>query len=481
MITRAAVLYLLAGSAFCQITPNVPKPTNLDFRDGEIGQLPMGWEMDPHPYAAGYRAELRDHDCGRFLSCVAYINPPVIGDVRAAEISQAFPAAPYIGKSVRFSAWLRLQDAKPGAYIHIRMRVYYTNRPSIIRDSVEPAVTSPEWQHREVVDHVDPGAVTILIWARYVPKGSAWVAEPSFEVIDEQKAPTAPSFGVATSEFPLKDAAGKTVRYSGWIKTEHVSNGYAGLWWRVDGAKQGEFLAFDNCAARIIEGVHVGGDGTIRGATGTSDWHRYEIELPVPAGATNINFGLLFNGTGTAWFDSLRVELNGVPYVSPQYDFEFESPTPKGFPFTGDSTGRYIVRLDATTAFAGRQSLKMQFIGDRNDPGPATRLPVSALDPATVDHASRSMSSSVPTLINFVNQSRAAVDIYWIDYSGNRVLKRSSLDAGSSWRTGTFLTHPWLVVASGSGGTKEPDTGIRIAAFEATSSIGGDAIITDKR
>ncbi len=476
MIKQAAVLCLLAGWAFGQITPNVPKPTNLDFRDGEIGQLPTGWEMDPHPFAAGYRAELREHDCGRFLSCVAYVNPPVIGEVRAAEISQAFPAEPYIGKSVRFSAWLRLQEGKPGAYIHIRVRVLYKNRPSIIRDSVEPSVTGPEWQHREVVDHVDPGAVTILIWARYVPKGSAWVAEPSFEVIDEKKTPAVASFGVATSEFPLKDAAGKTVRYSGWIKTENVSSGYAGLWWRVDGANKGEILAFDNSAARIIEGVHAGGDGTIRGATGTTDWRRYEIELPVPAGATNINFGLLFNGTGTAWFDSLRVELNGVPYVNPQYDFEFESPTPKGFPFTGDTTGRYIVRLDNTTAFAGRQSLRMQFIGDRKD-----AAPVSALDPATVDNASRSMSYSVATLINFVNHSSTAVDIYWIDYSGNRVLKRSGLDAGSSWRTGTFLTHPWLVIAAGSGGTKEHDTGVRLAAFEATTSVGGDAIIIEKR
>src|ERR1700733_7290800 len=64
-----------------------------------------------------------------------------------------------------------------------------------------------------------------------------------------------PSFGVATGTFPVKDAAGKTVHFSAWIKTENVRNGYAGLWWRVDGPGQGTnrpTLAFDNSEARLI-------------------------------------------------------------------------------------------------------------------------------------------------------------------------------------------------------------------------------------
>jgi len=40
-----------------------------------------------------------------------------------------------------------------------------------------------------------------------------------------------PSFGVTTGSFPVRDAAGKTVRFSAWIKTENVLNGYAGRAW----------------------------------------------------------------------------------------------------------------------------------------------------------------------------------------------------------------------------------------------------------
>ena len=107
-------------------------------------------------------------------------------------------------------------------------------------------------------------------------------------------------FGVATLTFPLDSALGKEVRYTGYIKTEGVTDGYAGLWWRVDGPGQRNMLAFDNM------------DG--RGATGTTDWTRYEIELSVDTLAVNINFGVLLTGKGTAWFDALAVELDEEAY-----------------------------------------------------------------------------------------------------------------------------------------------------------------------
>src|SRR5262249_20582297 len=150
----------------------------------------------------------------------------------------------------------------------------------------EPPVVGPEWQKREVIVDVREQAVSIAIWARYVPSGSAWVASPAFDVLD-QKVPASDSFGLASASFPVSDAAGKDVRFSGWIKTENVAKGYAGLWWRVDG-EHGEMLAFDNSSARIIDGHPVTGSGTSRGATGTSGWKWYSIELPVEPTAKDI-------------------------------------------------------------------------------------------------------------------------------------------------------------------------------------------------
>gem|GEM_PF-1129639 len=165
-----------------------------------------------------------------------------------------------------------------------------------------------------------------------------------------------PSFGVATAQFPVNEAAGKRVKFSGYIKTEGITRGYAGLWWRVDGPK-GSQLAFDN--------MHD------RGAKGTSDWTRYEIELPVAAEATNINFGCIQTGDGTAWFDGLEVELDGKPYRGTNAaDLDFESPAPRGF-FTGGNG--YRVQIDAAVFHSGKQSLQMKFQGaPRNNFGVAT-------------------------------------------------------------------------------------------------------------
>lgn len=105
-------------------------------------------------------------------------------------------------------------------------------------------------------------------------------------------------FGVATSGFPVADATGRTITFSGWIRTADITEGYAGLWWRVDGPER-RILAFDNMQARPI--------------TGDTDWTRYEITLPVAPEAVNINFGCLLAGNGTAWFDDLAVAIDGVP------------------------------------------------------------------------------------------------------------------------------------------------------------------------
>jgi erythromycin esterase len=101
------------------------------------------------------------------------------------------------------------------------------------------------------------------------------------------------NFGVATGRFPVDDVRGKRLRLTGYVKSEGIQTGWAGLWMRVDGPSG--VLGFDNMQRR--------------GITGTTDWTRYEIVLEVPEQATNINFGALLTGNGTAWIDSLDLEI----------------------------------------------------------------------------------------------------------------------------------------------------------------------------
>jgi erythromycin esterase-like protein len=150
--------------------------------------------------------------------------------------------------------------------------------------------------------------------------------------------------GVATAKFPVELAAGKHIKYSGYIKTDGITDGFAGLWWRVDGEAGSKPLAFDNMYDR--------------GPKGTADWAYYEISLDVPKNATNINFGLLHPGSGTAWFDSLKVEVDGQPYADDSlFDFDFEASALHGFHSSGDG---YEVGLDNSVAHSGKQSLRIR-------------------------------------------------------------------------------------------------------------------------
>ncbi len=114
-------------------------------------------------------------------------------------------------------------------------------------------------------------------------------------------------FGVGTTGIDVDRVRGKVIRYSGWIKTKSVGgeegknfNGYAGLWWRVDGPNK-KTLAFNNMQDSLING--------------TRDWQHFSFELPVGQTATNINFGVLMAGGGEAWFDGLTIDTNGVRFL----------------------------------------------------------------------------------------------------------------------------------------------------------------------
>ncbi|QJR35211.1 erythromycin esterase family protein [Gemmatimonas groenlandica] len=106
-------------------------------------------------------------------------------------------------------------------------------------------------------------------------------------------------FAVANQPFPVAVAAGRRLRLSGYIRTEGITTGFAGFWMRVDAPNGAAPLAFDNMASR--------------GPRGTTPWTRHVIELPVDSGAGAIYLGLLHPGDGTAWFDSITVEVFGEP------------------------------------------------------------------------------------------------------------------------------------------------------------------------
>ena len=105
-------------------------------------------------------------------------------------------------------------------------------------------------------------------------------------------------FGTLMQNCQSGNYLGKRVRMSGYMKTENV-NKWAGFWFRVDGKRMGDVLAFDN----MYDGKKN------RSIKGTSDWTKYEIVLDIPSSATNLAYGALLGGTGQIWFDNITFEI----------------------------------------------------------------------------------------------------------------------------------------------------------------------------
>jgi len=184
LATVATVVTVVTVALGQSSLPKNLHPTNVDFSEGEMGRIPPGWNVPPAVLEAGYSVELRREDCpGISSACVMFRSPAAIKTVRAAELAQTFPALPYLGKKIRFSAWLRAQG--PGGDVELRMRVDYADRRVEFFDSVDGPVDGVAPQRREVLGRVNPGAMFISIWARFHPSGPAWVFEPWFGTVDE--------------------------------------------------------------------------------------------------------------------------------------------------------------------------------------------------------------------------------------------------------------------------------------------------------
>nr|WP_294946891.1 S41 family peptidase [uncultured Mucilaginibacter sp.] len=128
----------------------------------------------------------------------------------------------------------------------------------------------------------------------YPVKVDSIIKQQGKYAVSIEKAGEGGDFGVIDYVIP-KTFKGSKVELRGYVKTENVTAGYAGLWMRVDGSQ-----AFDNMQGR--------------GITGTTDWKEYVVELPYDeTKAINIHLGALLVGKGKMWVDNFRLFIDGQP------------------------------------------------------------------------------------------------------------------------------------------------------------------------
>lgn len=102
-------------------------------------------------------------------------------------------------------------------------------------------------------------------------------------------------FGWVFNKIPMR-YKGDSITLTGSVKTEDVRKGFAGLIMRIDGLNNSS--VFENSSSKEI--------------SGTNDWMRYSITLPIIKNAQYIFVGGILVGKGTAWFDDFEIYIDGV-------------------------------------------------------------------------------------------------------------------------------------------------------------------------
>ena len=126
----------------------------------------------------------------------------------------------------------------------------------------------------------------------FKPVGMEQVSENNYagKVVSDSRG----KFGWVFNKIPVR-YQGDSVKLTGSVKTKNVRKGFAGLIMRVDGVNNA--VAFENSSSKQI--------------SGTNDWMRYSITLPLIKNAHHIFVGGILEGKGTAWFDDFEVFIDG--------------------------------------------------------------------------------------------------------------------------------------------------------------------------
>ncbi len=166
-------------------------------------------------------------------------------------------------------------------------------------------------------------------------------------------------YATCANVFPLEVARGREITLSGYIKTDNLKDGWAGLWWHTD--RRYNLYDISNMQ---MNGPH-----------GTTDWTYFSVRVHVKKEAISTDFGCVMAGKGTAWFDKLEIEIDGMSYkefpilTSPDTNYikvpflnlDFEAPpiNHKVEAWSLNGGGDYQVELDSTTKYSGKYSLRI--------------------------------------------------------------------------------------------------------------------------
>ncbi len=155
-------------------------PVNLDFEQGELGQMPAGWKMTAASERAGFGADLTDEQPYQGKTCAVVRGISFGPTPGTATLMQSFDAAAYRGQRVRFRAAVRTDDSRAQLWLAVERP---DHQPSFFDNMADRPIASNRWQVYEIVGEVAADATRIGIGLTVNGDGRAWIDAGAFAAL----------------------------------------------------------------------------------------------------------------------------------------------------------------------------------------------------------------------------------------------------------------------------------------------------------
>src|SRR5258706_5104818 len=165
------------------------QPVNLDFEQGDVGQVPTGWSS---PTKANYTCEVTEEKpkSGKRAALLRSLPNATIDGPPFGNLMQSFDAMPFRGRRVRFRAAVRIEGSEPAARAQLWLRVDRSEKRIGFFDNMgDRPITLGELQYYEIVGDVEEDAVVVNIGMLLLGKGKAWLDDVSLADIGKAVPP----------------------------------------------------------------------------------------------------------------------------------------------------------------------------------------------------------------------------------------------------------------------------------------------------
>jgi C-terminal processing protease CtpA/Prc len=357
---RFAVFLLLPAPLFGQPAA----PTNLDFEQGQPGEVPPGWHVTASSKDAGYAAETvtEKPESGRQAARISapgeLKNPQTFGNLMTS-----FDATAYRGKRVRLRAAVRVEGSGQDQAA-LWLRVDRSGGAMGFFDNMaNRPITRPEWKRYEIVGDVAPDAQAINFGMMMYGRGKAWIDSVSFEAIGEAGAGNEPARPLDARGL---DNLAAFTRLLGYVRFFHPSDEAAAADWdnlALAGVQKAEKPRTPGELARVLEDFFRPVAPTLRVFPTAGPRPAVPAELKSPAGARPAVVSWRHQGVKLGEqsniYQSARIDSGGLPRAG-EVEQVFSAT-----PYQGQ---RVVVRVAARAADGGSGVLKLRTYGKTDVP-----------------------------------------------------------------------------------------------------------------